>query len=147
MSLGSAMPSIKSKKLELIFDIPIAKTQKFWEGLKEGKFCATKCKNCGAVYFPPAADCHNCLSSDMEWIEVAKEGEVTAFTHVIVRPKSFMDKPPYTVAIAQMKDGVKILAWLKEAKMTEVKVGMKVKLEPAIDDEGNPTYYFKPLKQ
>ena len=79
----SEMPTLRSRKLEIIYNIPISKTLKFWEGLKEGKIYTTRCKNCGKLYFPPVVDCAECYSSDMEWIELSGEGEIETFTHII----------------------------------------------------------------
>jgi len=143
----SGMPTIKSREIKIIQEIPVSKTLKFWNGLKEGKLYATKCHNCSKLYFPPSADCPECLCSEMEWIELCGEAEIETFTHVVVRPTSFCVYKPYTVAIGKLKEGVKVLAWLTGFKLSQVKVGMKVKLVAKISQEGNPTYEFVPLKQ
>ena len=142
----SSMPSIKSKEIKIVQEIPISKTLKFWEGLKQGKVYATKCTKCGKLYFPPAADCPECLSSQMEWIELSSEAEVETFTHVVIRPTSFQQNKPYTVAIGKLKEGAKVLAWLTGFKLSEIKVGMKVKLVAKLTPEGNPTYEFVPFE-
>lgn len=54
---------------------PILK--KFYDGLSEGKFYATKCPKCGDVEFPPLPTCNTCGCLDMEWIELTGEGTVT----------------------------------------------------------------------
>jgi uncharacterized OB-fold protein len=141
----TSMPSIKSREIKIVQEIPISKTLKFWEGLKQGKVYATKCTHCGRLYFPPAADCPDCLASDMEWIELSNEAEIETFTHVVIRPTSFQQYKPYTVAIGRLKEGVKVLAWLTGFKLSEIKVGMKVKLVGKVAAEGNPTYEFIPL--
>lgn len=110
------MPTLRSRPLNITYKIPISKTLKFWEGLKEGKIYATKCKKCGKLYFPPVADCSACFSSSLEWNELSGEGEIETFTHVIVKPASFSNEPPYTVAIARLKEGVRALAWLVNVK-------------------------------
>ncbi|MBS7616709.1 Zn-ribbon domain-containing OB-fold protein [Candidatus Bathyarchaeota archaeon] len=138
----AAMPSIKSREMKIVQDIPISKTLQFWEGLKQGKVLATKCKKCETVYFPPAADCPKCLASDMEWIELSNEATIETFTHVVIRPTTFQQNKPYTVAIGRLKEGVRVLAWLTGFKLSEVKVGMKVKLVAKVSSEGNPTYEF-----
>jgi hypothetical protein len=138
------MPSIKSKPITIVEEIPISKTLKFWEGLKQGKVYATKCCKCGKPYFPPSADCPECLSSEMEWIELGGEAEIETFTHVVVRPTSFCQYKPYTVAIGKLKDGVKVLAWLTGFKLSQIKVGMKVKLVAKVDAEGDASYEFVP---
>jgi hypothetical protein len=139
------MPSIRSRETKIVQEIPISKTLKFWEGLKEGKIYATKCTKCGKLHFPPVADCSNCLSSEMEWVELSNEAEVETFTHVVIRPPSFQQNKPYTVAIGKLKEGVRVLAWLTGFKMSEIKVGMKVKLVAKVTVEGTPTYQFVPF--
>jgi hypothetical protein len=103
---------------------------------------ATKCKDCGRIYFPPNVDCPECLSTGLDWIELSSEAEIVTFTHVVVRPTTFQQNKPYTVAIGELKEGVKVLAWLTGFKLSEVKVGMKAKLVAKVTSEGNPTYEF-----
>ncbi|MEM3874950.1 MAG: Zn-ribbon domain-containing OB-fold protein [Candidatus Bathyarchaeia archaeon] len=138
----AVMPSIKSREVKIVQDIPISKTLQFWEALKQGKILATKCRKCGKLYFPPAADCSNCLASDMEWVELSSEATIETFTHVVVRPTTFQQEKPYTVAIGKLKEGVRVLAWLTGFKLSEVKVGMKAKLVAKLTPEGRPTYEF-----
>ena len=139
-----SMPSIKSRAITLTQDIPISKNLKFWEGLKEGKVYATKCKQCGKLYFPPNMDCPDCLTAELEWVLLGSEAEIETFTHIVVRPTTFQQNKPYTVAIAKLKEGVKVLAWLTGFKLSEIKVGMKARLVAKISQEGNPTYEFVP---
>jgi len=138
----AAMPSIKSREVKIVQDIPISKTLQFWEGIKQGKILATKCKKCGKLYFPPVADCSNCLTSDMEWVELSNEATIETFTHVVVRPTTFQHEKPYTVAIGRLKEGVRVLAWLTGFKLSEIKLGMKAKLVAKLTSEGHPTYEF-----
>ncbi len=102
------MPSIKSREIKIVQDIPISKTLKFWQGLKEGKIYATRCKSCGKVFFPPNPDCGACLSKEMDWIELSSEAELETFTRVVIRPTTFQQYKPYTVAIGKLKEGVKL---------------------------------------
>jgi uncharacterized OB-fold protein len=140
----ASMPSIRSREIKIVQDIPISKTLRFWEGLKQGKVYATKCKACGKVFFPPNGDCFNCLSNELEWVELSDEAEIETFTHVVVRPTTFAQYKPYTVAIGKLKEGVKVLAWLTGFKFSEVRVGMKAKLVAKLSPEGNPSYEFVP---
>jgi uncharacterized OB-fold protein len=142
----SSMPSIKSREIKIVQEIPTSKTLKFWEGLKQGKVYATKCKECGKIFFPPNPDCAECLSKDLEWVELSNEAEIETFTHVVIRPTTFQQNKPYTVAIGKLKEGVKVLAWLTGFKLSEIKVGMKVKLVAKTTPEGNSTYEFVPFE-
>jgi uncharacterized OB-fold protein len=141
----ASMPSIRSREIKIIQEIPISKTLPFWEGLKQGKVLATRCTQCGRIYFPPNADCSDCSTSSLEWVELSKEAEIETFTHVVIRPTSFQQNKPYTIAIGKLKEGVRVLAWLTGFKLSEIKVGMKVKLVAKVTPEGNPTYEFMPL--
>jgi uncharacterized OB-fold protein len=81
----------------------------------------------------------------LKWIELQGEGEIETFTHIVIRPQSFQSHPTYTVAVAKMKEGVKVLAWLTGTKLGNVKIGMKVRLIAKETDEG-PTYAFTPVE-
>lgn len=143
--MWTSVPVIKSKPLELVFNIPISKTKEFWDSLEQGEVFTTRCKGCKAPHFPPVSDCPDCGSSMIEWVKLDGSGEVEAFTHVVARPASFQQHDPYTIVICRLVDGVKILAWLKATEITTVEVGMKIKLKAGLDTEGEPTYWFEPF--
>jgi uncharacterized protein len=135
--------TLRSKRsLTLRFNIPIAKTQRFWEALGDGKFVTTKCKDCGRLTFPPQADCPNCMSGDAEWVELRTDAELLTFTYVQVTPTSFVDHDPYVVGIGRLEDGVNVLAWLEGVDHTKLSPGAKLRLEPRKDSEGSPYYVF-----
>jgi uncharacterized OB-fold protein len=138
----SSMPTLRSREIKIVQEIPTSKTLKFHEGLKEGKVYATKCKDCEKVYFPPMADCPECLTTGLDWVELSSDAEIETFTHVVIRPTTFQQYKPYTVAIGRLKEEVKVLAWLTGFKLSEVKVGMKAKLVARATPEGNATYEF-----
>ena len=140
--MQAANDSLRSKPLDLTFEIPIGKTEKFWEDLKEGRVSGTKCKKCGALHFPPAADCSVCMSNDMEWTPLNGDAELLTYTHVIVRPSSFMQQETYTVGVAKLKEGVNVLAWVTGIKRSDIKIGMKLKLIAAKTPDGKPSYSF-----
>lgn len=133
-----------ARTLRITYNLPIGKTSKFWKGLKEGKVYATKCRKCVMLNFPPVADCGACGSTEADWVELDGEGEIVTFTQVFVKPASFSEEPPYIVAIARLKEGVKVLAWLTGVKREEVKVGMKVKLVPKVYSEDRVAYELTP---
>jgi uncharacterized OB-fold protein len=135
--------TLKSNRtLHITYNLPISKTSKFWEGLKEGKVFATKCEKCGKLHFPPVADCGECCSSSVEWVELEGEGEIETFTEVVVKPASFSKEPSYVVAIAKLREGVKVLAWLTGVERENVKVGLKVRLVARANSEGRVAYGF-----
>ena len=141
----SEPPQLHSRRtLNLRFDIPISKTKEFWDALKRGKLVTTKCSKCGNVTFPPQADCPRCMSSETEWVELGTDATLVTFTHVRVTPASFEGKGPYTIAIAELKDGPKVLAWLEGIDTEKVKPGLRVRVEARASGDGNPYYVFVP---
>ena len=141
MALSPPVRRLKSRPITFIFELPTEKLREFWEGLEKGKVYASKCKKCGRLTFPPTADCSNCLNQAMEWVDIQGEGEIETFTHIVIRPASFQNHPTYTVAVAKMNAGVRVLAWLTSQKLGDVKVGARVRLA-AVQSEDGPSYGF-----
>jgi len=134
-----------ARTLHITYNLPISRTSKFWQGLKEGKIYATKCQKCGKLHFPPVADCGDCGSSNLKWTELDGEGEIETFTQVIVKPASFSKESDYIVAIARLKEGVRALAWLVGVEREDVQVGMKVRLVAKVTSDGRVSYEFIPI--
>jgi len=136
---------VSVRELPLRFQLATAKIQRFFEGLKQGKIYMTKCKKCGQKFFPPQADCPQCLESDMQWIPLNGEGELLTCTMIFVKPSTHMHYENYIVGIAKMKEGVKVLAWLKIDDPKKIKPKMKVRLiTTKREPEGFITYEFIP---
>lgn len=118
------------KKFGTVSFTKISKVNDFIGYLEQGKVMATKCKACGAVFFPPRADCSGCLSSDMEWSEVKGTGNIISFSKLQYGPVGFEDDLPYTIALAQFAD-IKVFGRMsKDLADDEIKVGMKVTVAP-----------------
>jgi hypothetical protein len=137
---------ISVRELPLRFQFGTSKIQKFFEGLKEGKIYMTQCKKCGEKFFPPQADCPKCIESNMDWISLRGEGELLTFTMIIVKPSTYTHYDNYVVAIAQMEEGVRVLAWLRIDDPRKIKPKMKVRLTTVKrEPEGFITYEFVPI--
>ena len=138
-------PQLHSRRtLNLRFDIPISKTREFWDALKQGRLVTTRCSKCGNVSFPPQADCPKCMGGEYEWVDLGTDATLVTFTHVQITPASFAGNDAYTIAIAELKDGLKVLAWLEGVGAKEAKPGMRLKIEARTSGEGNPFYVFVP---
>ena len=53
--------------------------EKFWNGLKEGVIHARRCKECGAIEFPPHLACNTCGYHETEWTTLSGKGELKTF--------------------------------------------------------------------
>jgi len=137
---------ISVRELPLRFQFGTSKIQRFFEGLKEGKIYMTRCKKCGENFFPPQADCPKCLESDMDWVPLNGQGELLTCTMIFVKPSTFIHYKDYVVGIAEMKEGVRVLAWLKIDDPRKIKPNMKVRLTTVRrEPEGFITYEFVPI--
>jgi hypothetical protein len=104
------------------------KTADFITYLEQGKVMASRCKKCGATYFPPQMDCSRCLSGDAEWVEISGEGKLITYSIVNYGPAGFEDDAPYTLAIVDFKGGLRVFGRLsRELKEDEIKIGMALK--------------------
>jgi len=119
------------------------KVDRFVDLLNEGKVAGTQCKSCGNKYFPPRADCSNCLSSDMEWFEISGPGKLISFSTLIYAPTGFEADLPYTIALADFGD-VKVFGRMsKDLKEEEMKIGMDLKVVPVKLQGEKVAYEFK----
>lgn len=104
----------------------LTKTNDFIDYLEEGKVEGTKCKECGAVFFPPRADCYQCLRSDMEWFEVSGAGKLLSFTKLEYAPSGFEEDIPYTLALVDY-GAYKVFGRLsRDIPEDEITIGMNV---------------------
>ena len=131
----------KAKPIVFAQEISTRKLSKFWDGVDKGKVYASKCSKCGRLSFPPTCDCPLCLQSEIEWVELEGKGVVETFTKIMVRPASFSNCEPYVVVVAIMNEGVKILAWLTGAELSDVKLGAEVRLVTK-GSQNDPPYSF-----
>jgi uncharacterized OB-fold protein len=119
------------------------KVDKFVDLLDEGKVAGTKCKGCGMKYFPPRANCSNCLSSDMEWFEISGPGKLVSFSTLIYAPTGFEQDLPYAIALADFGD-VKVFGRMsKDLKEEDTKIGMDVEVVPVKLRGEKVAYEFK----
>lgn len=109
--------------------------EEFIEHLDKGGIPATKCKECGEKFFPPKADCENCMSSNMEWIDLDDTiGELMAFTKIFVPGEHFSNFTPLTpddykptpVGILRLDGELNLMGWIPDLDESDIEVGMKL---------------------
>ena len=118
-----------------------SRAAKFVDYLEQGKIMATKCQQCGTKYSPPQTECSNCLSGNVEWFEINPSCRLITFTVVRYGPAGFESRAPYTIAVAEFNDGLRMLGHLSNSiQQSDIKVGMKLKITP-VKLEGNRLSY------
>ncbi len=136
------------RELTFKFMISVEKTRNFFNALADGKILATKCKKCGEIYFPPQVDCPKCKESDIEWIELPKKGKLLTYTVINAKPYSFSHYDDYIVGVAELENGVKVTAWVREKDPKNLRVGMDIELKVVKrKPEEYLTYELVPITQ
>lgn len=115
----------------------------FISHLEQGKIMSTFCRSCDSSFFPPRADCPECLTREMEWRQVKGKGRLVSYSLLKYAPAGFEEDLPYTIALLDYGQ-FKVFGRLdKSLDINEVKIGMD--LYPAVNQlpGGRLNYIFK----
>ncbi|MDY6972198.1 MAG: Zn-ribbon domain-containing OB-fold protein [Thermodesulfobacteriota bacterium] len=131
------------KKFGTVSFTSITKVNDFIGHLEKGKIMGTKCKGCGTFFFPPRADCCECLSSDMQWTEVSGNGKLVTYSKLEFAPVGFEGDVPYAIALLDYGD-FKIFGRIaKDIPEEDISVGMEMKAEVNEMPGGQLNYVFQ----
>ncbi|AGL00071.1 Zn-ribbon domain-containing OB-fold protein [Desulfoscipio gibsoniae] len=98
----------------------------FYDHLKEGRLTTTVCKDCGKKAYPPRVICPECLSENLEWVDLPTRGRVLVVTEEEVgAPLGF--KTPLIHAIVDLGELI-LFTKMTGVKMGELKEGDEAKL-------------------
>jgi uncharacterized OB-fold protein len=81
----------------------------YWEGLQSGKLMLPHCTSCDRTFFFPRRWCPHCWSDAVTWRQASGEG--TLYSRATVRMPfegRSPDEIPYTVALVDLDEGVRI---------------------------------------
>jgi len=118
----------------------------FFKNLREERLTTTKCKRCEKILWPPRIVCPDCLSDELEWIDLGLEGELYAFTEMrLGAPLGFVEDVPFCIGIVKI-GGLSISARIDDAKCEDLEIGAKVQLKIVELDDGRVFYRFVPSR-
>ncbi len=91
------------------------------------KILGTKCKECGTVYVPPRKTCGRCFVDMDEWMAIADEGVIEAYTIVHYAHAVQPVKPPFAYALIKL-DGADVgFLHLIKKDLDKLRNGLRVK--------------------
>lgn len=96
----------------------------YYDGLAQGKILGRKCKECGAIEFPPHYACNTCGYHETEWVELSGKGQLTT----MITPATLNADPwnddlrHYCYGIVALEEGVSINATVLGVKKKMAKV-------------------------
>ena len=140
----------KKKELDIRFSkfgtvsfTSTTKVNDFVDYLEKDKVMGTRCKKCGLSFFPPRADCHQCLTSDMEWFEISGGGKLLTYSKLEYAPVGFGDDLPYAIALLDYGDYKVFGRIADDVPEEEIKVGMAMKTVVHELPNGQLNYVFQ----
>jgi len=108
--------------------LPDRDTAPFWEAQSRHELAFQRCSHCGHVRYPMGPACPECLSFDFEWATSSGRGMVYSYT--VVHHQTHPAFPaPYTVVLAEMEEGPRIIAQLRGPEGKRPEIGTKVRVE------------------
>ena len=131
------------KKFGTISFTSVTKVNDFIDYLEKGFIMGTRCKGCGLVFFPPRADCYQCLSSDMNWFEVSGKGELISYSKLQYAPAGFEGDLPYTIAVLDYGEYKIFGRTASNLPEDELKVGIEMKTIVNKLPNGQLNYVFQ----
>ena len=99
----------------------------FYDFLKQGRFTTTRCKDCGHRSFPPRVICPNCLSENLEWVDLPTRGKVKVITEEEVGvPLGF--ETPLIHGLIDLGGELTLITRIANCKVGQLKEGDEVQL-------------------
>jgi uncharacterized protein len=117
----------------------------FYENLRQGRFTTTKCKGCGAKPWPPRVVCPECMSDNLEWVDLPTTGILDTFTvEEVGVPMGFEN--PLVHGLVKIQNGPTLFSRIVDAHPEKLKEGISVKLKVIPIDRDRVIYAFTPEK-
>ena len=130
------------KKFGTVSFTATTRTNDFIDYLEANKVAGTRCKDCGMAFFPPRADCHQCLASNMEWFEVSGKGKLITYSRLQYAPIGFEQDVPYCIALLDYGDYKVFGRISSDLPEDEIQVGMEMQTAVNTLPNGQLNYVF-----
>jgi hypothetical protein len=123
----------------------------FTVGSGAPRLIGSRCRSCGATYFPQAFACRNPHGGDREVDEVVlpERGTLRSYTVQRYRPPPLFrmdDWAPYAIGLVDLGEGLQVMAMLTGIPLDALRIDMLLTLvvEPLYrDDDGVDVLTFK----
>ncbi len=140
---GKKEQDVRLKRFGTVSFTATTKVNDFIDHLEKGEVAGTRCKGCGKKFFPPRADCHHCLDSEMEWFPVEGAGKLLSFSRLQYAPVGFTEDVPYAIAVLDYGD-CKVFGRISDNVPEEdIQIGMSMTARPNTLENGQLNYVFE----
>ena len=110
------------------FPHPDRDSAPFWEGQSNHELKFQRCSKCQYVRYPIGPLCPECRSFESEWITSSGHGTIYSYTVVRHQTHPAFDVP-YTIVLAQLEEGPRLIAQLRAPDDTAIEIGAPVRVE------------------
>ncbi len=128
----------------------------FVEALASGKVFGTRCESCGRTFFPPRAECPDCLETSMAFVEIPTKGKLLSFTSIFVPPAHYGVSPPKMpfakviqtpcpVGVVEVEGGFRVMGWIPDVDLKRLKVGDPFEVQARTLKNGQVTLVLSPI--
>ena len=127
--------------------------EKFLKGLEDGVIYARKCKECGAIEFPPHLACNTCGYHETEWTTLTGKGELVSFVFTgVLNSRLELDDMglKYVCGEVKLDEGPEINAvilGINKKKAREIDGKLPVRVRPVFQNMGRYTTLFFELDE
>ena len=91
------------------------------------RLIGSRCKECGAEFFPPVYRCRKCGSEDVEDKEMPKSGKILTYTVLHEPLPGFEAQAPFFLAVVELENGGRVLTQIVDSPEESVKIGAKAR--------------------
>lgn len=93
------------------------------------KILGSKCSKCGTVYVPPRKNCGRCFVDINDWMDIADEGVIEAYTIVHYANPIQPAKVPFAYALIKLDGADVSFLHLIKRDLDKIKNGLRVKAQ------------------
>lgn len=117
----------------------------FYQNLREGRLTTTKCRTDGKLAWPPRVVCPECHTTDLEWVDLPKDGRLYAFSAVLVgAPLGMESEVPFVVGLVEVEGApFRLFGRIVGTPWEQCHIGQKVRAESYDLPDGRIFYRFR----
>jgi uncharacterized OB-fold protein len=120
-------------------------TRPYWDAAAAGELLIRRCAACGRAHHYPREFCPHCWSDDVGWERAV--GRATLYTWSVVHRNDlppFTDRVPYTAALVELAEGVRMMTEVVECEPDRLAVGTELTVAFRTGEDGVSVPVFRP---